>query len=254
MLNLFKMDLQRLLRGKVLYIMIGVLTSIVASTVIMAGTQANFLFLIGGVAHENAEMAFLGGSMGVGSIYSILGLITMLFICSDYSSGFAKNIFSVHTKKWDYFFSKLFTMMVASAVLIVVFIIETVVLSAIIGVDMSINSPIAIIAFFLQKWLISGAFVAIYIFINVLTRNIAIGTVAAFLIGSGGLVMGLILFFEIVGIDGSIITESTIHGASTIILAEFNIITTLRIIVTGTAWAALYGWLSNKILIKKDVV
>ena len=55
--------------------------------------------------------------------------------------------------------------------------------------------------------------------------------------------MGLILFFEMIGINGSIITDSTIHGASGLILAEFNVLTTLRALVTGagldrTIWLA----------------
>jgi len=253
LLNLFKMDLRRLLRGKVLYIMIGVLTSIVLSTVIMSGSDADLKTLLGGVAFDNPEMAFIGGSMGAGAIYGLIGIIVMLFICTDYSSGFAKNIFSVHTKKWDYFVSKLLTMMVASAILFAVFVLETVIVGLIVGCSMSVDSPLGIAAFLFQKWLISAAFIAVYIFISVLTRNKAIGTVAAFLIGTGGLVMGLILFFEMIGINGSIITDSTIHGASGLVIAEFNILTTIRVLVTGAAWTALYGWLSNKTLLKKDV-
>jgi ABC-type transport system involved in multi-copper enzyme maturation permease subunit len=254
MLNLLKMDLRRLLRGKLLYILIGVLTSIVLSTVLMSESSANLTALLGGVPSGNAEMEFMSASMGAGAIYGLLGLIAMLFICNDYSSGFAKNIFSVHTNKRDYFISKLLTMMVASAIMLLVFVAETVIVGLIVGRSMSVDSPLGLIAFLFQKWLMSGAFASIYIFISVLTRNKAIGSVAAFLIGTGGLVMGLHLFFGMVGIDGSIITDSTIHGASSLFTANFNILTTLRIILTGAVWTILYGWLSVKVLRAKDVV
>ena len=254
MRNLFKMDLRRLLRGKVLYVMIGVLTSIVLSSVIMSDSSANLTALLGGLPPETPEMAFISGSMGAGAIYSLLGIIAMLFICSDYSSGFAKNIFSVHTKRSDYFVSKLLTLMVASAILLAVFIVETVIVGLIIGRSMAVDSVFGLIMFIVQKWLISGAFAAIYIFINVLTRNKAIGCVAAFLVGTGGLVMGLQLFFGMIGIDGSIITNATIHGASMLVPSEFNILTMLQVILTGAVWTVFYGWLSSRILKKKDVV
>jgi ABC-type transport system involved in multi-copper enzyme maturation permease subunit len=254
MRNLFKMDLRRLFRGKVLYILIGVLTSIVLSTVIMSDATADLTALLGGVPPQTAEMEFIGGSMGAGAIYGLLGLIVMLFICTDYSSGFAKNVFSVHTNKWNYFVSKLLTMMVASGVMFAAFVLETVIVGLIVGRSMAVVSPLGLVAFLFQKWLISGAFAAIYIFINLLTRNKAIGCVAAFLLGTGGLVMGLQLFFGMIGIDGSIITDSTIHGTSGLITADFNFLTTLRVLITGAAWTALYGWLSNKVLKTNDTV
>jgi|GEM_PF-1292939 len=273
MLNLLKMDLRRLFRGKLLYILIGVLTSIVLSIVILSDSSANLTSLLGTAAPvegagmrfmgagvssgdpaAGAGMDFMGAGMGVGAIYGLLGLVAMLFICNDYSTGFAKNIFSIHTNKRHYFASKLLTMMVASGILLAVYVAETVIVGALIGRSMAVDSVFGIVLFLLQKWLISGAFAAIYIFISVLTRNKAIGSVAAFLIGTGGLVMGLQLFFGVVGIDGSIITESTIHGASGLIYADSDFPSMLRMLLTGAAWTALYGWLSVKVLQKKDVV
>jgi hypothetical protein len=57
-----------------------------------------------------------------------------------------------------------------------------------------------------------------------------------------------------IGIDGSIITDSTIHGVSGLVQTDLNILTALRILITGAAWTAIYGWLSNKVLRAKDVV
>jgi hypothetical protein len=235
--------------------MMAVLTSIVLSTVLMSDSSTTLTALLGGMPPTGgAEMEFLGASMGVGAIYGLLGIIVMLFICDDYSSGFAKNVFSVHTNKRDYIISKLLTMMVACGILIGVFVLETVVFAGVTGRSLAVDNGLGLVMFLFQKWLISGAFAAIYIFINLLTRNKAIGSIAAFLIGTGGLVMGLHLFFGIIGIDGSIITDSTIHGASSLFTVESNVLTMLRVIITGTVWAALYGLLSKKVLTAKDVV
>jgi len=254
MRNLLKMDMRRLLRGKVLYIMIIVLTSIVVSSVVMSDSSANLSELLGGMQIDDPEMAFIGGTMGAGAIYGLLGIIVMLFICNDYSSGFAKNIFSVHTNKRDYIISKLLTMMVACGILLGVFVVETVVCAAILGRSLAVDSVFGIFMFLFQKWLFSGVFAAIYIFINLWTRNKAVGSIAAFIIGTGGLVLGFSLFFDMVGIDASIITDSTIHGASGLINVGFNALTTLRVLITGSVWIAVYGFLGKKVLLKKDVV
>jgi ABC-type transport system involved in multi-copper enzyme maturation permease subunit len=145
-------------------------------------------------------------------------------------------------------------MMVASGIMLAVYVMETVIVGLIIGRSMAVDSGFGIIMFLLQKWLISGAFAAIYIFLSVLTRNKAIGAVAAFLIGTGGLVMGLSLFFGMIGIDGSFITDSTIYGASNLIYADFSFMTMLRVLITGAIWTVVYGWLSIKVLRTKDVV
>ena len=254
MLNLFKMDMRRLFRGKTLYIMMIVLTSIVLSSVILSDSSANLSELLGGMQIDDPEMAFIGGTMGVGAIYGLIGIIAMLFICNDYSSGFAKNIFSVHTNKRDYIISKLLIMMVACGILIGLFVLETVVCAAILGRSLTVDSVFGTVMFLFQKWLFSGVFAAIYIFINLWTRNKAVGTIAAFIIGTGGLVLGFSLFFEMIGIDASIIIDSTIHGASGLINIGFNALTTLRVLITGAVWIIVYGFLSKKVLLKKDVV
>jgi ABC-type transport system involved in multi-copper enzyme maturation permease subunit len=248
------MDLRRLLRGKTLYILIGVLTSIVLSIVLMSPADTTVGELLGGAVSESPEMEFMGASMGVGAIYGLIGLIAMLFICNDYSSGFAKNIFSIHTSKWNYIVSKILTLMVASAIMIAAFIVEVFIFSLVSGRGIILENPLGLVAFLLQKLLVSGAFAAIYTFINVLTRNKAVGSVAAFLVGTGGLVMGLTLFFGMVGIDGSVITDSTIHGISTLPRLEFDFGTLARIILTGAVWTGVYAFFSNKVLQKRDVV
>ena len=254
MLNLFRMDLRRLLRGKALYILIGVLTAVVLSSVLMSDGSANIADLLGasGGSMFDAQGGF-GSGMGLSIIYGLIGLLVMLFVCNDYSSGFAKNIFTVHTNKWHYFVSKLLTMMVAGGIMIAAFIAETIIFSLILGRGLALDNPFGLVMFIFQKWLVSGAFAAIYIFINLLTRNKAVGSIAAFLIGMGGLVMGLQLFFGMIGIEGSIITDSTIYGTSMLVGPEFDAFTLLRVVGFTAIWTALYGFLSRKILLSKDV-
>lgn len=256
MLNLFRMDLRRLLRGKALYILIGVLTVVVLSSVLMAGESANITDMLGASSGGMFDMEGGGGfgsGMGLSIIYGLLGLIAMLFICNDYSSGFAKNIFTVHVSKRNYIVSKLLTMMVAAAIMIGTFLVELFILCLLTGKGVIIDNPLGLVMFIFQKWLISGAFAAVYIFINLLTRSKAVGSIMAFLIGMGGLVMGLQLFFGMIGIDGAVITESTIYGASNLAGLEFDALTLLRVFGVAAAWTVVYGFLSQKVLVAKDV-
>lgn len=255
MRNLFRMDLRRLLRGKTLYILIGVLIIVVLSSVLMSRQDANITDMLGASSGGmfDAEGGGFGSGMGISIIYGLLGLVAMLFICNDYSSGYAKNIFTVHTNKWNYFVSKLLTMMVASTIMIGAFLTVSFILCLLTGRGVALDNPFGFIMFIFQKWLVSGAFSAIYIFINLLTRNKAVGSVAAFLIGMGGLVMGLQLFFGMIGVDGTIIIDSTIYGTSGLAGLEFDALTLLRVLGFTLAWIALYGFLGKKVLVSRDV-
>lgn len=71
--------------------------------------------------------------------------------------------------------------MVAAAILIRAFLLEQVIFCLVTGHGVGLDNPLGFIMFIFQKWLVSGAFSAIYIFINLLTRNKAVGSIAAFL-------------------------------------------------------------------------
>jgi ABC-type transport system involved in multi-copper enzyme maturation permease subunit len=247
------MDLRRLLRGKSLYVLIGVLITIALSTVLMSPPGTTISELLGGPSSESPEMAFMSASMGVGAIYGLIGLSAMLLICSDYSSGFAKNIFAAHTQKWHYVTSKILTLMVASAILMLALVVAVFIISLILGRSIAVP-PLNLIFFLGQKVLVSAAFASIYTFINVMTRNKAVGTVFAFLIGTGGLVMGLSLLFGLLGIDGSLVTESTIHGSSTLVAFHLDTLTLLRITAASVFWTCAYAFLSILVLSNWDVV
>ena len=188
MINLLKMDLRRLFHGKMLYIMLAILTVVTCSSVLMVPATGNMVALFG----ATEKMDFLASNTGIGIIYMILGIMTTMFICNDYSSGFAKNVFSIHANKVDYIISKIVTMMVAAGVLILVFTIEAFIITGILGRTMGIESVLGFILFLYQKWMVAAMFIAISVFVSLLTRNKGVGCIMAFLIGSGGLVIGLL--------------------------------------------------------------
>lgn len=75
-----------------------------------------------------------------------------------WQSGFAKNIFTVHARKFDYISSKIISMMAASAVLMLVSLVQSLVFCTISGV--AIGSIGGVIIFWLEKWLLTAPFAA----------------------------------------------------------------------------------------------
>lgn len=132
MLNMLRMDLRRMFRSKMMYVAFfclaaGILISIItlrtvtdpelrqqavdAGVDITAGDQADF-----DAIRALTEMQALCTTIYSGGfIYVALYIVVVLFVCTDYSSGFAKNIFSFCGSRWRYFFSKLLCMIAVCA-------------------------------------------------------------------------------------------------------------------------------------------
>lgn len=254
MLNMFRMDMHRLLHSKVLYISIAFLTIMAVSQAISSGDQASLELLLGASGSSGSE-DFLNASMGSGVIFILLGIILTLFVCRDYSSGFAKNIFTVHSNPWDYIGGKMISLSMTSGVMLVLYTIESLIALEVFGGGSPLSGGIhGLLFFILQKWLISCAFLALILWVNLLLRSTTIGIIGAFLVATGGLTMGASLMLEQFHLDSlSPILNFTISGASQLSTLTFDGISFLHILLTSAVWMVICSILSNKILKSKDV-
>ena len=128
---------------------------------------------------------FMSAASGLGLIYTLMSIMLSFFVCDDFSSGFAKNIFTVHANRFDYIVSKILSMMVASGVLMLLSLIESIGFCLISGI--AIGNIGGIIVFWVEKWLLSAAFAAAILFVSLLVRNKGLGFLFACLFGTGGL-------------------------------------------------------------------
>lgn len=124
MFNLLRMDLYRLIRSKSVYIGLAFLLafSLIAywlvwmvstpegqkaaasiGMTVLSDTGDTDILVEG---YDTLGM-FRDIAMDGGAYACVLGIITVLFFCSDYSSGFMKNIMSLHRRRWEYIMSKL---------------------------------------------------------------------------------------------------------------------------------------------------
>ena len=250
--KLLKMDLRQLFHRKTLYLMIIVLSALTLSMLCLSDpatvTIESVLGVMNGVSMDN----FMSAANGLGLIYTLVCIMLSFFVCDDFSSGFAKNIFTVHAGKFDYISSKIVSMMVGSAVLMFVSLVESLVYCGISGV--AIGSVGSVVLFWLQKWILTAPFAAAILFISLWVRNKGLGFLFACLLGTGGLVMGLAWGFEALHIPfSSQILSFTMYGASTVPPLQFHAGDLLHVLLTGVVWTVVYSVLSAVMLKKKDV-
>lgn len=237
--NIFRMDIHRLLHSPVFYVSIGFIT-IMALALVMSGMSTTLDSLLGAAgaasslgADEGA--AFMTSALGTGVIFILVSIILTLFVCKDYSGGFAKNIFTVHANPVEYITGKLMLVAAVSGFLMILYVLESVLSLAILGGGVVLSGGIGgLLTYLLEKWILSIALCSVILLVSLFTRNIAWGVIAGFLISTGGLSMGAVLFGQMLGINGiSTITSFTISGASHLASLTFDPMTFLQITLSG---------------------
>lgn len=255
MLNLFRMDLRRLFRGKSFYLLILGLAVMIGTFAMTgaAGANTSIAALIGPVASGGGDM--MSAMMGISMVLIFASLILTIFIGSDYSTGFAKNIFTVHAKKWDYILSKLLISIIVSAIYITFYVALMSVLGAIQGLPMGLPGGFGGLALFvLENLLLAVALNSIVILINVFFRNRVIGTLGCFLIGTGAISM-------LIGLLGGLLDWPFLNTLATFSVAGCGMICSLvprgmvflQVVIVSVVWTALALYLSYLTLKKKDL-
>lgn len=252
MTKLLKMDIYRLFHRKILYLMIIALSAMTLSMLFLSDpgtmTISGILGVMNGVSMDN----FMSAGSGLGLAYTLMCIILSFFVCDDFSSGFAKNIFTVHANRFDYISGKIISMMIASAVLMGVSLVESLAYCVISGV--AVGNIAGIIVFWIEKWLLSSAFAAAILFLSILLRNKGLGFLFACLLGTGGLVMGISWAFEVLHMPfASQILSFTMYGASTVPSLSFSIGEFAHVLIASVVWTVVYAILGVAVLNKKEV-
>lgn len=252
MRDLFKMDLRQLFHRKTLYLMIVIMVALTASMLFLSPPASASIGSVLGVMNGVSMDNFMSAASGLGLIYTLMCVMLSFFVCDDFSSGFAKNIFTVHAGKFDYISSKIASMMVGSGVLMLLSLIVSLLYCITGGV--ALGSIGGIVVFWLEKWLLTAPFAAAILCLSLLVRNKGLGFVFACLLGTGGLVMGLAWGLEALHIPfASQILSFTIYGVSTLPSLAFHLGDFVHILIVGVVWTVVWSLLSSVVLKKKDV-
>ncbi len=114
-----------------------------------------------------------------------VAVLVCLFVSGDFKSGYSKNLFTVRANKTDYVISKMLICFVASAMLVIGFLLGAMIGGAVSGVSFAMDGFNAgnLVMSMLSKIFLIAAFVAIYVMASVIAKQRTwLGMVVSFVV------------------------------------------------------------------------
>jgi len=191
--SMLGVDFRRMFTSPLFYIMIGislilpililVMTTMMDGSVtvdpqtgaetVMEGFK-NVWQIIGSVSGGEQTMSMDIVSMcNINMMFFMIAIFVCLFVGDDFRSGYAKNLFTVRSKKDDYVVSKSVTCFVAGASMLIAFFVGSMIGGAISGLSFALEGTTAfnVIMSMLSKIAIVAIFVSIYILASVFAKQ-----------------------------------------------------------------------------------
>lgn len=188
--SLLKLDFYRLFHTPLLYVMLFIAAIIPAMVMSTAGMEPSdmtavdtpqmvvtapytnawqLIESIGGSAVSDNPMDF-GGYANINMVFIFAGLLMAIFVAHDYSSGFVKNVFTVHAKKVDYVISKSVVGIFSGLGMILTYVLGTVVAGLITGKSFDVNVA-GLVMCLVSKMFLMGVFCSLFLAIAVFFRE-----------------------------------------------------------------------------------
>ena len=267
MLNMLRMDLRRMFRSRMFYIAFLCLTAGILIMIIMLHTitdpelreqaiDAGMKFTTTNDSdfdeiRQMSETEALCSTIYSGGFFFVaLYVVAVLFLCSDFSSGFAKNIFSFYGGRWCYYVSKLLCMTIVCALWILGSFFIFRLCCIVCGMDFARSALTEYLRVFLEYLFIGVAFSAQGIFLSVWLRSEG-GGIAAIVL-AGGIVP--VMLEALLGNWGISIVYKTLYGSVQAVTENINSGSPVGGAMAVTAvWLAIWSALSLFALYKKDV-
>jgi len=244
--SMLKLDFYRLFHTPLLYIMLLAAALIAALILSMSGMETvspngvvqksieltntwQIVESTGGSAVADNPLDFAGFA-NINMIYIFAGLLMAIFVAHDYSSGFVKNIFAVHSKKIDYVISKTVIGVVSGTGMILTYVLGAVFAGMLTGKSFDVNMS-GLVMCLISKACLMGIFCALFLGIAVFFRN--------------KLWMTIIFTF---------LFGMMLYPAASVATLSSTVVTVLLTLVAGLVGAAAIGMVSSFFLNKRDLV
>ncbi len=268
MFNLLRMDLYRVKRSKSVYVCFGLLllgTVFTFGLTWLMGTKPGqeISVSLGMISLEEAkELDGMLGDMDLlrffrqicldgGSYNLIFGIWVMLFVCADFQSGFIKNIMALHQNRWNYIGSKVITAWIVDFCYLVFHLLFTMLMNRLFGNMLPYTGWKDIVFYISWVWFLTTAFASLTIFICILTRSVAAGSVAVVLLSSGAIVRPLCAILESLHMGEWL--EYSIVITCDLGPQRLTSVKDLYVYVVGFGFLILYTMISGIVLRKKDI-
>lgn len=268
MLNLLRMDLYRLLRSKSFYVCLGcliVVNLIAFSFLYMLGIPELRDMLVqkgatvtgdmGELERSLAEVTILDlfheGTISGGFFALMVGVLASLFVCSDFESGFIKNILTAHENKWDYILSKISCFMIVNLSYLAITYLLCLLPNVLSGGFFAYVPAADTLLYLCTAWMLMNGFSAVILLVCTITRSKAFGVAAAICLGSGLIVSavgGMLSIFDLHGF-----MDYTLYINLAALPTVYDGAVPLKPIVLGAVCLIGYTVVSKVILTKKDI-
>ena len=267
MVAMFRMDLERMWKSKSPYICLAFLilffyfagimllvairpelrqAALDMGMEITKSDELDFSFLADQPRIEVLHSMILGG----GGMYIFLCGIMVLFVCSDFESGFAKNIFSLESKRWKYIFSKMALMQIIGIVYFIVLVFSSFLFSKMTKMEFASSSWMDYLRYMIVLCAMNGGFCAQSMVVLMITRSKAAGIAVAILL-PGGIVTAIIE--AICNLFDFSILKWTLYGSIKNITFPLTLSQIAFPITVGIGWTILWLAISIVLIQKKDV-
>lgn len=189
----------------------------------------------------------MGEYANMNMVYIFGGIMISIFIGHDYTSGYVKQLFTVHSKKQDYMISKSLLGAFSMACMCLTYLIGGVVSGMFTGLPFTINVG-SLICALLGKIIMSLGWSSLYTFINIIFRNkFGISIALCFVFGTG---------IPIIGAAAIIGNTSTLniflYGSSVYACLCANFLSVIVCLACSVIWAVIYNVLGSLILNNHD--
>ena len=241
--SMLNVDFYRLFLTPLFYIMIFVSAIIPALVFTIVGanettttpTFTNVWQVIESASGANAGAGLMDLAMmcNINMVFIFVAIMISIFVSHDYSSGYNKSIFTVHSKKIDYVISKTIIGLISGACMVVAYVFGAMLAGLITGLSFSLGSATILTAFtcILSKICLMGVFVPLYIVVAVFFKQkLWLSILGSFAVG--------ILFYPI-----AMMSAPLNSGFLNLILC----------LAGGTMLGVGFGALSTFILKKRDL-
>lgn len=202
MFNLLKMDLRRLFKSRSFHMMLAVTAALILGLVALVAVASDpkkldaledtGMVATDGSSEELQEelrgmtrLDFAHECLGSGFLLLLTGIGVTLFVHSDFSSGYAKNICFVRPRRWEYVLSKLLMAGVYSGAITILGVLLSITAPVLFGLSLTASPIGGVLQYALCTWLPSWAFGLMALALVTLTRSSTLGLVLSVFAGGG---------------------------------------------------------------------
>lgn len=194
--SMLKVDMRRLFISPFFYIMVGIsfvvpILILVMTTMMDGAVSTNpqtgqetvmhgfdYVWqILGSVSSTSTEQASMSMDLvsmcNIHMMYFAIAVLVCVFVCDDFRSGYAKNLFTVRAKKTDYVISKTIVSSIGGGAMILAFVLGSIIGGAIVSLSFEMVgfNAFNLVCSIISKVLLVPIFVSIFLTMSVVGKQ-----------------------------------------------------------------------------------